>query len=112
MEGCSSVQFSFSVVSDSLRPHEPQHARPRGSSSFSGVLGKKEGILSAGHSPPRGGLESLPTTSALLQLPPDHIAKDSSMGWQMYLMKKHMEAWSTSSVSRPTHNLQKTENKE
>ena len=24
----SSVQFSCSVVSDSLRPHEPQHARP------------------------------------------------------------------------------------
>ena len=24
----SSVQFSRSVVSDSLRPHEPQHARP------------------------------------------------------------------------------------
>ena len=23
-----SVQFSCSVVSDSLRPHEPQHARP------------------------------------------------------------------------------------
>ena len=26
-EGCS-VQFSRSVVSESLRPHEPQHARP------------------------------------------------------------------------------------
>ena len=25
---CSSVQFSFSVVSDSLQPHESQHARP------------------------------------------------------------------------------------
>ena len=25
---CISVQFSRSVVSDSLRPHEPQHARP------------------------------------------------------------------------------------
>ena len=24
----SSVQFSLSVMSDSLRPHEPQHARP------------------------------------------------------------------------------------
>ena len=24
----SSVQFSYSVVSDSLRPHEPQHTRP------------------------------------------------------------------------------------
>ena len=23
-----SIQFSHSVVSDSLRPHEPQHARP------------------------------------------------------------------------------------
>ena len=23
-----SVQFSHSVISDSLRPHEPQHARP------------------------------------------------------------------------------------
>ena len=26
--GYSSVQFSHSVVSDSLRPHEPEHARP------------------------------------------------------------------------------------
>ena len=26
--GSSSVQFSRSVVSDSLRPHESQHARP------------------------------------------------------------------------------------
>ena len=26
--GFSSVQFSHSVVSDSLRPHELQHARP------------------------------------------------------------------------------------
>ena len=26
--GFSSIQFSRSVVSDSLRPHEPQHARP------------------------------------------------------------------------------------
>ena len=25
---CHSIQFSRSVVSDSLRPHEPQHARP------------------------------------------------------------------------------------
>ena len=28
LEGFSSVQFSCSVVSDSLRPHESQHARP------------------------------------------------------------------------------------
>ena len=25
---CQIIQFSRSVVSDSLRPHEPQHARP------------------------------------------------------------------------------------
>ena len=30
MELFSSVQFSQSVVSDSLRPHESQHARPLG----------------------------------------------------------------------------------
>ena len=30
MELFSSVQFSHSVVSDSLRPHESQHARPLG----------------------------------------------------------------------------------
>ena len=29
----SSVQFSFSVMSNSLRPHEPQHTRPPGPSS-------------------------------------------------------------------------------
>ena len=33
----SSVQFSRSVVSDSLRPHEPQHARPPCPSPTSGV---------------------------------------------------------------------------
>ena len=34
----SSVQFSRSVVSDSLRPHEPQHTRPPCPSPTSGVL--------------------------------------------------------------------------
>ena len=34
---CISVQFSHSVVSDSLRPHEPQHARPPCPSSTAGV---------------------------------------------------------------------------
>ena len=33
----SSVQFSYSVVSDSLRPHESQHARPPCPSPTSGV---------------------------------------------------------------------------
>ena len=33
----SSVQFSLSVVSDSLRPHEPQHARPPCPSPTTGV---------------------------------------------------------------------------
>ena len=33
----SSVQFSHSVVSDSLRPHESQHARPPGPSPTPGV---------------------------------------------------------------------------
>ena len=33
----SSVQFSCSVVSDSLRPHESQHARPRCPSPTPGV---------------------------------------------------------------------------
>ena len=34
---CSSVQFSRSVVSDSLWPHEPQHARPLCPSPSPGV---------------------------------------------------------------------------
>ena len=34
---CASVQFSCSVVSDSLRPHEPQHTRPPCLSPTSGV---------------------------------------------------------------------------
>ena len=33
----SSVQFSCSVVSDSLRPHESQHARPPCASPTPGV---------------------------------------------------------------------------
>ena len=36
-KGFSSVQFSCSVVSDSLRPHEPQHARPPCPSPTPGV---------------------------------------------------------------------------
>ena len=35
--GCSSVQFSHSVVSDSLRPHESQHSRPPCPSPTTGV---------------------------------------------------------------------------
>ena len=35
--GFSSVQFSCSVVSDSLRPHESQHARPPCPSPTPGV---------------------------------------------------------------------------
>ena len=35
--GCSSVQFSRSVLSDSLRPHESQHARPPCPSPAPGV---------------------------------------------------------------------------
>ena len=34
---CLLVQFSCSVVSDSLRPHEPQHARPPCPSPIPGV---------------------------------------------------------------------------
>ena len=37
MNICFSVQFSRSVVSDSLRPHESQHARPPCLSSTPGV---------------------------------------------------------------------------
>ena len=36
----SSVQFSLSVVSDSLRPHEPQHSRPPCPSPTPGVYPK------------------------------------------------------------------------
>jgi len=37
LSGISSVQFSHSVVSDSLRPHESQHARPLCPSPAPGV---------------------------------------------------------------------------
>ena len=37
LEAVSSVQFSRSVVSDSLRPHESQHARPPCPSPTHGV---------------------------------------------------------------------------
>ena len=37
VECISSVQFSHSVMSDSLRPHEPQHARPPCPSPTAGV---------------------------------------------------------------------------
>ena len=37
VDSFSSVQFSLSVVSDSLRPHEPQHVRPPSPSPTPGV---------------------------------------------------------------------------
>ena len=37
LNGISSVQFSHSVMSDSLRPHESQHDRPPGQSPMPGV---------------------------------------------------------------------------
>ena len=37
LQYCNSVQFSRSVVSDSLLPHELQHARPPCPSSTPGV---------------------------------------------------------------------------
>ena len=37
---CSSVEFSRSVVSNSLRPHESQHARPPCASPTHGVYPK------------------------------------------------------------------------
>ena len=37
LESISSVQFSCSVVSDSLRPHESQHARPPSPSPTAGL---------------------------------------------------------------------------
>ena len=41
----SSVQFSHSVVSDSLRPHESQHARPPCPSPTPGVYSKYKSTL-------------------------------------------------------------------
>ena len=38
----SSVQFSCSVMSDSLQPHEPQHARPPCPSPTSGVYSNSQ----------------------------------------------------------------------
>ena len=43
---CSSVQFSPSVVSDYLRPHEPQHARPPCPSPTPGVHSNSQSIES------------------------------------------------------------------
>ena len=48
----SSVQFSHSVVSDSLRPHEPQHASPPCPSSNSWSLPRLmsiESVMSSNH---------------------------------------------------------------
>ena len=45
---CDSVHFSRSVVSDSLRPHEPQHARPPCPSPTPGVL-SFESVMPSNH---------------------------------------------------------------
>ena len=45
---CVSVQFSRSVVSDSLRPHESQHARPPCPSPAAGVYSRVIGHGRAG----------------------------------------------------------------
>ena len=47
--GLCSVQFSHSVVSDSLRPHEPQHARPPCPSPTPRVHPKRAGQLTRVH---------------------------------------------------------------
>ena len=49
---CSSVQFSHSVVSDSLRPHESQHTRPTCPSQTPGVHSDSMSIKSVMPSSP------------------------------------------------------------
>ena len=49
--GCNSVQFSHSVMSDSLWPHELQHARPPGPSPTPGVYPNSsiESVMPSNH---------------------------------------------------------------
>ena len=44
-----SVQFSCSVMSDSLRPHESQHARPPCPSPTTGVHSDSESVMPSSH---------------------------------------------------------------
>ena len=44
-----SVQFSRSVVSDSLRPHESQHARPSCPSPTPGVHSNSQSVMPSSH---------------------------------------------------------------
>ena len=79
----ASVQFSRSVVSDSLRPHEPQHARPPCPSPTPGVHSDLTSIASV---MPSSHLILCPPLLLLPPVPPRVFSNESTlrMKWPKY----------------------------
>ena len=63
----SSVQFSCSVVSDSLQPHGPQHARPPCPSPISGVYSNSCPLSQWCHPTSSSSVSSSPSAFNLVQ---------------------------------------------
>ena len=79
-----SVQFSRSVVSDSLRPHELQHARPPCPSPTHGVHPNSHPLSQQCH--PAISSSVIPFSSCLQSLPASVFSSESSlhMRWPKY----------------------------
>ena len=80
----SSVQFSHSVVSDSLRPHELQHARPPCPSPTPGVY--PNSCASSWWCHPAISSSVVPFSSCLQSLPASVFSNESTlcMRWPKY----------------------------
>ena len=91
----SSVQFNRSVVSDSLRPHESQHARPPCQSPTSGVHSDPHPSSQWCH--PAISSSVVPFSSCLQSFPPSVFSSESVLciRWANY--------WSFSFSIRPSN---------
>ena len=81
----SSVQFSHSVISDSLRPHEPQHARPPCPSPIPGVHSDSRPSSQWYH--PAISSSAIPFSSCLQSFPNIKVFSNESalhMRWPKY----------------------------
>ena len=81
---CCSVQFSCSVMSDSLQPHEPQHARPPSPSPTPGVYSNSCPLSQWCH--PAISSSVVPFSSCPQSLPASVFSNESilHMKWPKY----------------------------
>ena len=79
ISGMPSVQFSHSVVSDSLRPHEPQHARPPCPSPSPGVHSDSHPLSRWCH--PAVSSSVIPFSSCPQSLPSESFPVSQLFAW-------------------------------